>query len=468
MIDAIGQRKAVLVLMILAMFILSGCGNQPIQGYEVGDAFTNFYPRMGGVENLGPCISPQFVKNGVTYQYTQKVLMAYDPTAPSAQQYTFGKIGYEINLDLAVIPDGGYKVWEDVEPVNKETGGVIGRAVTDVLQNDEKQRYEQYFEGAGFFRYYNDPAGMIQWMDYGEWMCGLQCLDVDLAIIGEPTPVVTPDVDNITLALVAYGDRLGDFYTGQLLISKARPVGNGLYEIVYENVVLVVHQDDLGNVSLLHLPEKLGYVSDVPVACTSQDGFICYPLGDGLVRMIPVAYYDFIVQNGGFELSGEPITNLRPGSGGASYQCFRNLCLESRAGAPEGLQVRVMPLGVAYNRMDMAAPFVTPNAPHMLVISTWPRYADISTSQSQEIYVQAMQGTMPVANILFSLTVTYPDGTTVEETFPLTDFNGRAYLTLDPIHAPEGTNIPYVACYQGGAENVVCIPGAFMIWSYAP
>ena len=472
MTDIFGKRKiALLVLMILAMFILAGC-DKPKSC--VGEDLIEFYEDLGGEEVLGTCVSEPTEVNGSIYQYMQNALLIYNSNAPSAQRYSLGKIGYDVIPNLEVIPAGGYDVWEEAESTYLSTGGKLGLALSEVLREDEYHRYVQYFEGAALYRDYADAPGVMHWLPYGWWFCDTKCPQCmtssvkDMSVGPIPTQPVKPDVDVITRALVDYAKRLGFFFTGHLVTPKAYPAEDGWYEIVYENVVLAVDPNNLANIQLRRLPKILGYIADLSVSCVSQEGFICYPLEDGFVRMMPVVFYDFIIQNGGFELSGEPITNLRLGSGGTSYQCFENLCLEYWANAPAALQVSVMRLGLAYARRDMAAPFVTPNAPHMLLIETWPRYPSISANEPQEIYVQAMQGTLPVPGVLFSLAVTYPDGTVYEETFPLTDFNGQAYLTLDPITAPEGTNIPYVACYQGGAENSVCIPGVFTVWSYAP
>lgn len=480
MIGTTRNRRGLFIVALLVILTLTGCGEPIEQVVCAEEPFRQFYVDMGGYEALGPCISSQIERPGALYQYTQNVLMVYNPNATSAQRYSLSKIGYLVNLDLEGMPDGGYEVWDEVKPLYDAAGGKFGWALTEVLRDNDEKRFIQYFEGAAFYRNFSDAPGTIRWLPYGFWFCGEPCEayinsnDIDLVdmvpgLALTPTPQVTPSLDEITqMAVATAAQRWDERFTGPVLSPKATQAADGWYELAYENIVLAVDPENYANVILRPIPEILGTQREMPVACGTEEDFTCYLVTPQLGFMVSDDFVDFIIQYGGWEAAGQPITALRPGTNGTSYQCFENLCLEYRANAPEGYRVSVMPLGSAYYRRD-TRPIATPDVPrHRLTIETWPAYSLIPNGQAQEIYVQAIEGTLPVEGVLFNFLLTYPDGRVFEENFPLTDSNGQASLTLEPIIASDGTNVPYVACYLAGQDEAVCINGIFTIWSSAP
>lgn len=484
MMSAIVNRRvafAVVLLVLLVMVALAGGGGdeqttQQSSGmlqltvYPVSDLFSHYYADMGGLDTLGPCISEQFDRHGLTFQLTQNGLMAYDPGKVAANRFYLSRVG--TLFGLGDLPEGGYEIWEEVRPIYEATGGDIGAALTDVLRNDEKQCYEQYCEGAGFYRLFTEPPGTIHWMEYGVWVSDGKVPDVKETGHGQPTPQVTPGPGEITQVLVNYAERWDKIVTGNVLEAEARLIEDGWYELVYENVVFAVHPQNLGNVILRPLPKLLGLVTEPGVICTGLEGHQCVPVEDNLVHMVPDVFINFLIQYGVKELAGQPTTVVHHVENRTSYQCFEALCMLCDENAPEGQRVTVMPLGIDYilrYATPITTPIATPDVPvNGLLIHTWPANALIPNGEAQKIYVQVIEGARPVEDALFSLSLTYPDGRGFAQNFPLTDVTGQSVLTLEPINAPEGTIVPYMICYLGLQERPACTGGLFTIWSSNP
>jgi hypothetical protein len=81
------NRRIVLIIVVLsATLSLFACGvenvqNRPGNGLtsDVDQRFREFYDLLGGVDILGPAISPKFIHGGNEYQYTTAALMVYYP-----------------------------------------------------------------------------------------------------------------------------------------------------------------------------------------------------------------------------------------------------------------------------------------------------------------------------------------------------------------------------------------------------
>ncbi len=65
----------------------------------VDPTFTDFYNTLDGSEELGPAISPKFPYNNMECQYTQAVLMCYNPSATAIDQYSLYALGRRLARD---------------------------------------------------------------------------------------------------------------------------------------------------------------------------------------------------------------------------------------------------------------------------------------------------------------------------------------------------------------------------------
>lgn len=487
MINLHRANSTILLVLVLAL-LSTACENgnkaasmaESSSVFAVGEVFENFYAQLGGEESLGPCISPVFTRGSVQYQYTVAALLVYDPNAPLVQRYRLWDIGNSLALegagkpqagDPSLIDLGGYLIWEEVVPIYKKLGAqILGRPLTGLLFNRERGRYEQFFENAGFYRNWADAPGEVAWLPYGSWICAEKCPappGSEVIHIGlPPTPVALPPTGEINQAILAVAERLGSLYTGNRL-SDAYQAADGLYEMVFENVVLFVEPQDLGQVRLRPLPSLVGIIPEPPVPqVLNVPGMRFYPvLGGDLGYNVPQYFVDFITLHSNFEFSGYPISEVHPKGQGSSYQCYQNLCLEYDANAPAEFRVRPSALGIEYwNRL--ATQLSEPQAnTSRLSIQIWERYPLLTPGQEQEIHVLVLDGNRPLENVSTSLWVQYPDGVENEFLLPPTDVNGLSWLKLRPITASDGTVVPYQVCLLGLMEKAVCYSESFVIWS---
>ena len=94
-------RKPLPLLVLCCLVLLatacgvSTTGNAAIQrsSHEVAPVFREFYAELGGMETMGPAISPLFTFDSVSYQYTLAGLMVHDPEAPVNQRFFLAALG---------------------------------------------------------------------------------------------------------------------------------------------------------------------------------------------------------------------------------------------------------------------------------------------------------------------------------------------------------------------------------------
>lgn len=476
----------ILICCMVLVLVTTACGETGGQSiaantytYPVGEQFADFYAKLGGVDRIGPCISPAFERGSVVYQYTVAVLMVYDPARPPSQRHYLANISGELNLEnipATVLGDGAYLDWSEMVSHYEEYGpDLLGKPRTTLLYNEERHIYEQYFENMGFYRDWKDPAGELRLMPYGAWLCAEKCPYVDEAthdgiMMPSPTPIVPVPQGQIESAILAWAERLGKDFTG-LPLGGAYRAPDGFYEMVFGNVVLYVDSQNLGVVYLRDLPGNLGIVIQPPVPPRSpEDGFLFYVVleDQNLGYNVPRAFWDMIILHGGFEVSGQPIMELQPLGEGASYQCFEKLCLEFQPTAPEQLRVRVRNLGSQYqhrNQQGNQPVGEEATSTNDILITVWERSPQLPASQEQEIFVQIREGITPLPNVGFALTMLNPDGSPKSQHyFPPTDQNGQSVYNLGLVPGAQASYIFYKVCLLGIYDPLVCVGRTFMIW----
>lgn len=161
--------------------------------YYLDPIFRSFYVFLGGEAVLGKVISNAKIVNGVTLQYTENSLMTFDPTQPESSRFQLSPLGTQLGF--------GWKDLEDVQvgvpfrELYDHLGGqgFVGKPITGMFYNQEKDRYEQYFENLGFFL--GEDSGMVvHLLPYGAWMCGYECQveGQNNAILSIPTLSIEP------------------------------------------------------------------------------------------------------------------------------------------------------------------------------------------------------------------------------------------------------------------------------------
>lgn len=157
--------------------------------YAVDPVFREFYNFLGGKAVLGEVISPASDAE-VTTQYTVAGLLIFDPQAVPMMRFQLGSLGKDFG-----IPEGEnaeIRVGEPFQALYDRLGGAafVGKPLTEMAYNQEKNRTEQYFENLGFYQG-PETEGHVRLLPYGAWSCGEDCrnsLPVNAAPLAqEPT-----------------------------------------------------------------------------------------------------------------------------------------------------------------------------------------------------------------------------------------------------------------------------------------
>ena len=467
-----------LIISLLITFLLSACSSSTDEFtpgiFLVDPTFTDFYDEFGGEFLLGPAISPTFENLGITYQYVDSGLMAYDPNQMTLSRFHFSPIASDewgISALVELVPSdseipyvNGHSIWAEVLPLYNRFGPeIIGSPVTGVKANNEKQRYEQFFEGLGFYRDFTDPPGKIQLMPYGQWMCGGNCQYQD-SDTRPPSPSYTKDFSEPERLFLQEAERLGYGFSGD---PQAPPyiADDGNFEMVFENIAMFIDSADSSRIKLRPLPSWVGINSDPPSQEIKAEWLTFYQLPEGGGFNTPNLFNTYIANHGGMEYSGLPVTEYRPLADGGYSQCFTNLCLEYHPTAPEQLRIRPNALGIEYQTNGMSTSNSDTSVTDALQINVWEKYPLIPSGQSQVINVETIQNGVPVSGLKLSLLVKQPDGIVKNYELNPTGEGGTTSIELDPINGPNGAIIQYDICLMDAFTPQVCFTRDYTIWN---
>jgi hypothetical protein len=404
--------------------------------------------------------------------------MEYDSDLAPSEQYHLANLGADMRITepLVANPDQGATYLDGhiifpnfVQTLNKLGGErTAGKPLTEVHFNPEKQRFEQYFENVGFYWSETDPPDAVYLLAYGAWKCDTHCryLTQMNATVDIPNTITNSD-DALFTDTVA---QLGSDFTG-FALTEAYKAPDGMWEKIYENVVLAADPQNGNQVSLRALPEAVGVLKQAPVPNSHTHGMVFYPVQGDLGYNIPQAFLDYIMAHGGIETSGPPITELALTSQQVFRQCFKRICLDYplNSNLPELLRIRPAPLGFPYRDMHYPRPngngSIQVSLDRAITLQIYAKYELILSSQAQEISVSVFTGNKPEKGVEPILVVIYPNGSQGDYYFPATGDDGKTTKTLDPIPANNGTLVPYEVCLSTQAKELFCIKESFVIWS---
>lgn len=499
------MRNYLVIFLVVLSLTLAACepqGKESVLGsdstaryYPIDAQFKNVDSRLDGI--CGSGISPLFEKNGKKYQYTISCLYVYDPNADAIKRNNLASLGRKYAEaeppepkpeDPGQIYVNGHVIWDEVVAYYTKYGAnVIGKPLTGVRFYPDFNRYAQYFENMGFYRFKDEPEGEIHLMPYGAWMCGKACRPGESIIplnasTRPPQSPNSPVFQEAEATINAVVDRLGRDFTG-FQRSEIYQAQDGMIEMIFDNLVMFVAPESTYRVQFRPLPQLVGIQPEPPVPPLDDPGMVFYPtVGQELGYNIPKLFMNYITQHGTLEVSGTPITELHPLGNGVSRQCFTNLCLEYHAKAPDTLRVRPGALGANYRPSpSIALPTETPfpteqpaqvvqptpkpvRTAQALSLQVWERYPLIPPYQAQEIGVALFEGNQPMTDVGFTLTLTLPDGKSSTYVMLPTGVNGQTSSVLAPIDAPIGTVIPYQVCITSLLDRPVCVSESFVIW----
>jgi hypothetical protein len=471
------SKLAFLGVSLLFIVSISACNSSTAASargiFTIAPTFSDFYREFGGEDVLGAVISPSFEKDGVTYQYVMAGLMAYNPNLEPLKRYLFSPIAgteLKINGPIEPAPAGsddhyvnGHQIWEEVYPYYDQYGpDIIGLPLTSVTVNEARQRYEQYFEGVGFYRNISDTLGIIHLMPYGDWFCGNECRHLGFDST-PPAASYTQDFSATEQLFLQASARLGYGYTGAPLAAP-RLGSDGNYQMVFENTVLYIDPADGHQIRMRPLPSWLGIRAESPVKAEEADWLTFYPTRDGLGYNVPNSFIDYINAHGTAEYSGDPISEYRRLSDGGYSQCFRYMCLEYHPTAPKELQIRPHALGADYLKAGKKTNTTSSTLTEALQIIASEDTPLIPSGQRQIIRIEASQNSKPVNGVQVTLIVTQPDGITKTYSLEPTGLDGKTSIELDPIDGANGSIVQYQVCVDEAVTPQLCFSQSYTIW----
>jgi len=485
----------VLVFLFLSGIVISGCGSMQSADVYVPDnlnlvdpIFLDFYKLYGGAEIFGyPISSAYTTEQGKRNQYFESVLMSYDNIS---QEISFEPLGIQLGLASQPVSawdgptDNGLVVGSFFVPSFFSSTylaigpDLIGQPLTDPFVNISKNRVEQHFETMGFYYNLDDPEQKVKLLHYGRLHCaGCSAQAFDNMAIVAPPLTETFFINQINLS----GFDLS--LTGEVIEGPLQRK-DGTADLIFDFMVL--YEQD-GVMKIRDLPVLLGLDDEFLYAPNNRNGLVFREIRDGAGHNVLYLFDDFIKANGGYAVSGDPITELILLNAETKElrQCFKNYCLDFNPNAFSS-QVRPTPLG-AYYLEKFAAEFPTPKssttpdtkgnqtittannstthrseAPFVLL--AWEDHTVVDSETPQTIFIMVTLQQTPQPGMDLTLSVEYPDGQETTVTLPTTNQEGLTGYTLPPIAGDNGDLVRYEACLFYQDLPPICVEQIFMIW----
>ena len=461
------------LIVLLAGFIsaCSGMERSSAGYYLVDPRFSDLYERLQGEQVLGPPISTKKYVSGTSLekQYFEGVVMVFDPD--HSPRYYLEPVG--LDAGFSDLPNNhpenpgvrylnGFIIPADFAKFYDQMGGErwVGLPLTRARLNPDKNRIEQYFENMGFFRFEDDPPGAVYLMPYGLWKCAGECSQYPGVQNAGISSSALEEVESPFGEVIA---RFGTQFIGKKL-SAAYRADDGNIEQIFQNVILYQDQASPLGVSLRPVSYLLGQAGEVYQTKSDQTEGYFREIENGGGYYIPTYFMEFIDRYYGFEVSGEPISALEEIREGVSQQCFENYCLLYDG---NGQQVRILPQGQKYKDKffsNIQTPAQQPAEERDIQLDIWEQLPQITSYENQQIGACIHEAGQPLANAQAIAQVTTQESGTNTYSFEPTDSGGCAFLTLDPILAPNGTAVDYQVCFQGLGSEDYCKKDSFVIW----
>ncbi len=482
-----------LLLFILVALVVVACGNQssdypadlPPGAYQPDPLFTRFYQKNGGYERFRHAIStPYSNQRGEKFQFFETVLMVYDPIE---DRVYFDDLGTQLAVRDLPVQDwtgryasdglivGQFYIPPAFASLYLELGPeLVGQPLTQPYMNFSKNRMEQHFANLGMYYTVDDPDRSVGLLNYGEVACE-SCDHLDMmmreGIIDFPfsMPSVYRGMDDLQISISLAGKLLQD----------PVPVNDGSTDVVFDH--LAVYEEG-GRLKIRPVPVMLGMKDPFLYAPLNYpDYFVFFEYHDGVGHNVFIFFDEYIQQNGGYQISGKPITKIGYAGGGskAFRQCFENYCLDYLQAA-DGPQVRPVSLGEDYleiaSKDYVTEPKSAPNEedgedfsskprnlnPFTLLL--WETHTVIDSTMPQTISVMVELENTPQPGKELILTVTYPDGQEESVLMPASGPDGVTSFTLEPIAGENGDLVYYEACLYVQNMEPACVQQSFLIW----
>lgn len=482
-----------ILLGLFAAIVFAACSLQsadqtgalPDGAYLPASVFSRYYHKNDGQQTFGYAISTPFTNpRGEIFQFYETVLMVYDPIEDTIY---FDDLGNQLGLRNLPVQEWTGAITQDGLTVGKfyihpalvsrylELGPeLVGQPLTQPYINFSENRLEQHFENTGLYVRLDDPEETVGLLNYGKAACESCALAGDAPQEG---------IINVPVSLSAFTEAmrlngLSISNTGEML-NGPLSVNDGSTEVVFEYMALY---EQNGQFLIRPIPVLLGMQDPNVYYPLNSSSFVFYEYYNGTGHNVLTFFDDYIQENGGYQNSGAPISEIMAPDNGAQAlrQCFENYCLDYFPYI-EGPKVRPVPLGDRYLAqmaqnyiLDPAAPVQEdggeefssqPRNLNPFTLLLWEGRTVIDSNTAQTVYVMVELENTPQVGKELVLTVEYPDGRVENLLIPATGEDGTASYTLAPIEGDNGDLVYYEACLYVQADmEPACVQQSFMIW----
>ncbi len=427
--------------------------------------FRDFCNKVGA-EKIGTPISPLFEFDGQECQFTTNVLLCYETKQLSrVKLFPLSRLLY-FGAEANFVPEGDQscQLDADFQPLeNKITnqGVKVGQLLTCPIYDYSGGQKYQFRENVAYAISLTDPEAQPSLMNLGKMACDQYGGCEKVLKNGKVQPTEP-------LPCTAQLDRLGlGDLTGQL---TAVPFATDECDhvVIFAGIAFCM-SDDCMNFRALPLGSYYGISTD-PVPYNEQYAYRSrfYVVQGDLGYHVLSEIDFFITEHGGYEISGQPISEAYATDNPAIWrQCFQNYCVEYDMTLPRGQNIKLVPLGdVAGSRLE----------PELLVRPVYSRFnVNFFLSEKQPYLARGSQQTLtlnvfnaqnqPIEDLNFTLTLKSGDGVVLGEyPFPETDVQGVTQLILGPIEGQSGDIFEYSVCLDLPTAFPMCETGTYILW----
>jgi hypothetical protein len=461
-----------LITIIFLIYLLSACNQNNLNAtnnhpnnrvYPVDKIFREYYKKLGGSEVLGSIISEVITFEVNQCQYTENALMCFNPTFNQNDGYLLFPIGVLFGIDNAGTNGSTIQVYEEFKNLYDLVGGEVttGKPMTTAGYNMQEKRIEQYFENIGFYQKLDDRKSNL--LAYGVYACNEKCRFT--AKYGSAVNVNAEVVSLPFLPFMARFEYLNAF--GEPLTAPLE-IQSGLFQQVFQNIVLIGNPDLPETIHLLDLPVRLGFKQDSPgpQIYSSEDNMVFYIVSSPYGFHVPTVFDQFINQHGGRELSGNPLSEVYQ-EGDRIRQCYQNYCLDY---FPNAKDVRMVALGQQFLQTinietEDVVHFEYSNETVVILISEKSQHVALNEAQELKIQILRSGDQTPLQNIEAKLKITLPNRSEYNYSVPATNEYGITQITIPAIkRVQNGSVLTYTLCLDVPSDEPICIKDSYLIW----
>jgi hypothetical protein len=433
--------------------------------FEVDDQLKEFYVEKGGAAVFGPAIAEVFTQDYLRCQLMENARICANTNQRGSGKFSLSPLGRQLGIPLNNGIDAGGIFSGFTSMIDQLGAENVGQPLDVVHYNYSLGRVEQYFEKVGFAIYFNDTAGTVHLLPYGDFVCGASCS------FGSSTafsPIINLYGSPFENALQFLG---GESFTG-VALTPAYQTSDGFLEQVFTNIVVFASPENPDAIQLQNVPAIIGIMPAAPGVQQYDvtDNIVFVAVEGNLGYHIPLPLDTYLSMHGGLGVSGNPITEISLVQELGIYrQCFQTLCLDYYPSAAEAYKVLPASLGQAY--LNVVKPVIPGGTiqPDDVILQSSEVFPRLSSADNQTITITLTQKYtgQGVPGMGAVLTLRNPDGSVISQAdFPLTDAAGNTSITLEalPDHQ-NGDLLLYQACLTGNTTAPICVNGSFLIWN---